>query len=328
MSIGTTLGFSVRKSTSTSATAVNPTFSEVGIFQQQLEGAKRFASATGNDGVASALGAIGKALGNAKRKVTTANDGLSTLRRTYSFVEAHGCSLDAGEPHLGPGHSDMIVYLRNVRVVWLDDGTNTRLQVLGTGPQDCPTIDELRSGVADLDPAAAAALIALDPFAGPLGPKTPIATDPRYIALTGIGLLPGILQTAQYAQQLLLENTHVETSTRVVTDELSAGLLSLIGLAPSESQQVVSTLAITNTADTTEATTVSTSLEARTLVEGVRTELAVFYDRVFGTPTGTIAPWNSAGVSPLPRQRRSPPRLLPPPPSVRARRCTRSRIRA
>jgi hypothetical protein len=176
----------------------------------------------------------------------------------------------------------MVAYLRNVRLIWLDDGTNTKLQILGTGALDCPTIDELRSGVADLAPAAAAALIALDPFAGTLGPKAPLATDPRYLGLSGIGLLPGILQTATYTQQLLVENGRTETSTRTVTDDLGAGLLSLIGLAPSETQQVVSTLAISTSVDSTESTTISTALTARTLVDGVRTELAVFYDRVFG----------------------------------------------
>jgi hypothetical protein len=283
MSMGTTLGFSVRNSTSTSADAVNPTFSTVGLLQSALSGAADFANATGNKDVGSALSKIGTALGNARRNVTTVEDGQSTLRRTYSFVEAHGCSLRSGVPHAGPGHSDMIVYLRDARVVWFNDGTNVSLLVLGTGAQECSTIDELRSGVAALAPAAASALIALDPFAGPLGPKAPLATDPRYIGLTGIGLLPDVLQTAQYTQQLLVENTHVETSSRIVTDDLSAGLLSLVGLAPSESQKVVSTLAVTNTADTTQTTTVATSLQATTLVEGKRTELAVFYDRSFGT---------------------------------------------
>ncbi len=42
-------------------------------------------------------------------------------------------------------------------------------------------------------------------------------------------------------------------------------------------------MSVSNTADTTESTAVSTALQARTLVDGVRTELAVFYDRVFGT---------------------------------------------
>lgn len=103
--------------------------------------------------------------------MTTTEDDTSTIRRSFTFSEARGCSLDAGQPHLGPGRSDIIVYLRNVRVVWFDDGTSTKLLVLGTGPQDCVTIDQLRSGVADLDPQAAAGLIALDPFAGSLGGK-------------------------------------------------------------------------------------------------------------------------------------------------------------
>ncbi|HEY3181741.1 MAG TPA: hypothetical protein VGJ77_02810 [Gaiellaceae bacterium] len=281
--VATTLGFSVRSSTSSTATAVNPTFSALGIFQQALQGSATFANATGNGAVGAALTKISGALGSAKRNVTTAEDNASTLRRTFAFSEAHGCSLQPGDPHFGPGHSDLIVYLRNVRVIWLDDGTSTALHVLGTGPQDCTTIDQLRSGVADLDPAAAAALIALDPFAGLLGPKAALAADPRYLALTGIGLLPGILNTATYTQQLLLENGHVETSSRIVSDDLGAGLLSLIGLAPSETQQVSSTLSVSNSVDTSEATTVSTALTARTLTEGVRTELAVFYDRAFGT---------------------------------------------
>jgi hypothetical protein len=282
-SVATTLGLSVRKSTSTTAPAVNPTFAALGNFQQALTGASAFAKAAHNDVIASVLDTINSKLGSAQRNVTTAEDNTSTVRRSFTFSEARGCSLDAGQPHLGPGHSDIVVYLRNVRVVWFDDGTNTKLLVLGTGPRDCVTIDQLRSGVADLDPRAAAGLIALDPFAGPFGPRAPLATDPRYVGLEGIGLLPGILNRAIYTQQLLVENSHVETSTRVVTDDLSAGLLSIIGIGPSETQQVSSTLAVTTSADTTESTTVSTELTARTLVDGVRTELAVFFDRSFGT---------------------------------------------
>jgi hypothetical protein len=281
--VATTLGFSVRKSTSTTAPGINPTFSALGIFQQQLQGSAAFANATGNGAVGGALQKVSDLLGRAKRNVTTSEDGASTLRRSFAFSEAHGCSVQPGDAHLGPGHSDIVVYLRNVRVIWLDDGTNTQLHVLGTGPQDCVSIDQLRSGVANLDPTAAAGLIALDPFAGTLGPKAPLATDPRYLGLTGIGLLPGILNTATYTQQLLIENGHVETSARVVSDDLGAGLLSLIGLAPSETQQVSSTLAVSNSVDTSEAAILSTALTARTLTAGIRTELAVFYDRSFGT---------------------------------------------
>jgi hypothetical protein len=282
-STGTTLGLTVRSGTSTSAPAVSPTFSESGIFQQQLEASAAFAEATGNGTVGKALRAIAGVLGKAKRNVTTSSDGSSTNRRTYTFTESHTCSTDSGVKHLGPGRGDRIAYLRNVRLVWLDNGVGTSLQVLGYSSFECPSIDQLRSGVAGLEPAAAAPLIALDPFAGPLGPKAPLASDSRFIPLPGIGLLPGLVQTATYQQQLLVERGRFETNTRIVTDDHGAGLLSLIGMAPSESKQVVSTLAVSSEASSSESTTVTTTLTARTLVKGIRTELAVFYDRVFGT---------------------------------------------
>jgi hypothetical protein len=282
-SIGTTLGLTVRSATSTTAAAVSPTFSESGIFQQQLEASAAFADVTGNGTVGTVLRTIGRVLGKAKRNVTTSSDGSSTNRRTYTFTESHSCSTDTGVKHLGPGRGDRIAYLRNVRLVWLDNGFSTSLQVLGYDSFECPSIDQLRSGVAGLDPAAAAPLVALDPFAGPLGPKAPLSSDSRFIPLPGIGLLPGLVQTATYQQQLLVEHGRFETSTRIVSDDLGAGLLSVIGLAPSESKQVVSTLSVSSSAETSESTTVTTALTARTLVKGVRTELAVFYDRVFGT---------------------------------------------
>jgi len=282
-SVSTTLGFSMRRGTSTTVPAVNPTFSSLTKFQSLLSGASTLAKAAGHMTIGSALDTINSKLGSAQRNVTTGEDDTSTIRRSFTFSEARGCSLDAGQPHLGPGHSDIIVYLRNVRVVWFDDGTSTKLLVLGTGPQDCVTIDQLRSGVADLDPRAAAGLIALDPFAGSLGGDTPLTSNPRYLGLTGIGLLPGILTRVQYTQQLVVENSQVETSTKVVSDDLSPGLLAIIGVGPTEKQQVVSTLAVTTSASTTDSTTISTDLTARTLMDGVRTELAVFYDRSFGT---------------------------------------------
>jgi hypothetical protein len=167
--------------------------------------------------------------------------------------------------------------------VWVDDGRSTRLLVLGTGPEECATIDDLRSGVTGLPAATVAGLMALDPFTGSLGGNAPLATNPRYAGLTGIGLLPDVLVTATYTQQLLVDSTHIETSTQIVTDDLSPGFLSIISVGPTESRKVTSTVSVSNTADSTEATTVSTALTATTLVDGARTELGVFFDRVFGT---------------------------------------------
>ncbi len=282
-SVGVSLGLTVANGTSTSASADPPQFTEAGIFHQQLQAAASFFTLVGQSTAATAIGDIDKYLGKAERNVTTKNDGTSSSKRTYTFTEEHTCALDAGVKHLGPGRSDMIAYLRNARLVWLDNGSQTFLQLIGYDTFECATIDHLRSGTANLDPAAVSALIALDPFASnPLGPKAPLATDPRYVPLSGIGLLPGLVQTAKYTQELILDNTQGETYTRTVTDDLGAGLLSLVGLAPSQSKQVVSTLSVGTTLETTDTTTVSTALTARTLVPGVRTELSVFYDRVFG----------------------------------------------
>jgi hypothetical protein len=283
LSMGTTLGLSVRNSASTTAPAVNPTFSGVESFQSTVDGLKTVVSAAGHPLIASALGKIHDSVGSVSRNVTTATDNLSTSRRTYSFAEAHGCQLLPGIPHLGPGRSDMIDYLRNVRVVWVDNGTSTRMLILGTGPRECATIDDLRSGLTGLPAAAVAGLIALDPFAGSLGGKTPLGTNPRYISKNGIGLLPDVLNTATYTQQEVFDSSSVETSTKVVVDDLSPGVLSIIGVGPTESKKVSSSLSISNSADTTQATTVSTALTATTLIDGARSELAVFYDRTFGT---------------------------------------------
>ena len=282
-SVGTTLGITVKNGTSTSEPAVVPEFSEINIFQQQLKASKTFLELTKNDFAAKVLGTVSDVIGKAQRNITTAKDGQSTTKRTFTFTDTRGCAVDAGVEHLGPGHTDIVPYLRNVRVVWLDDGTQTYLDVLGYQTLECPTIDQLRSGVAAVPAASAAAMIALDPFTGPLGPATPLASDSRYVSQPGIGLLPGIVNTATFSQQLLVENSHVDTSTRVVSDDLGAGLLALVGLAPSQTQQLTSTFSVSNESTTTESTSVSTALTARTLIDGVRTELSVFYDRVFGT---------------------------------------------
>jgi hypothetical protein len=279
-SVGTSVGLTVRDASSSSASAVNPDFPTISMFHSQLQATAGFASATGNSAAATALTKIDSLLGKATRNVNTSEDSTSTSRRTYTFTESHTCAPDPLATH-GPGHGDRIAYLRNARLVWLNNGSQTYAQLLGYGSYECPTIDQLSSGVAGLSAAAAAPLIALDPFTGPLGAKTPLAGD-RFVALPGIGLLPGLIQIATYQQQLLLDHSATETSTRVVTDDLGAGLLSLVGLAPSQSGTFSSTLAVSSTATTSESTTVTTTLTARTLTAGVRTELAVFYDRLFG----------------------------------------------
>jgi hypothetical protein len=282
VSAGFTVGLTISRGTGTVAPASAPKFSAAGIFNEQLTEAANFASATNTD-IASALGIIKDVLGKAERNVETKDDHTSTSTRTFKITDARTCPIDDGVTHLGPGRSDQIVFLRNARLVWLDDGLTTYLQFLGFERTECPTIDHLRSGVAAVDPAAAAALIALDPFAGPLGPKAPLATDPRYVQQPGIALLPDLVQTITFTQEDIVGGSSAQTSTRTVTDDLGAGLLSIVGVAPSETKTVTSTLSIGTTQESTDSTTVTTALTARTLVEGARTELNVFYDRVFGT---------------------------------------------
>jgi hypothetical protein len=283
-SIGVSLGMNFGSSSSTSTSADPPQFADLTMFHQQLQGAAAFETLVGQSTAATALTDIDKYLGSATRNVATKNDNSGSSKRSYTFTDQRGCAIDAGVQHFGPGRSDMIAYLRNARMVWLDNGSTTYLQLLGYGQFECATIDQLRGGLTQLNPATVTALVALDPFAtSPLGPKAQLALDPRFSSLPGIGLLPGIVQTATFTQQLLLDHTSGSAYTRTVTDDLGAGLLSLVGLAPSQSQQIVTTLSVGTTLETTDTTTTSVALTARTLTDGIRTDLALFYDSVFGT---------------------------------------------
>jgi hypothetical protein len=281
-SIGVSLGMNFDSSSSTSTAGSPPQFADLTMFHQQLQAAQAFETLVGQSTAATAFGDIDKYLGSATRNVATKNDNAGTSKRAYTFTDQRGCAIDAGIQHVGPGRSDMIAYLRNARMVWLDNGATTYLQLLGYGQFECATIDQLRGGLTQLNPTTVNSLVALDPFATN-GPKAQLALDPRFVSMPGIGLLPGIVQTATFTQQLLVDNTSSSAYTRTVTDDLGAGLLSLVGLAPSQSQQIVTTMSVGTTLETTDTTTASVALTARTLTDGIRTELSVFYDSVFGT---------------------------------------------
>lgn len=256
-----------------------------------------------------ALNAIAGAMGSA-----TGSEQEITADVNQRALEINISETDACETALrrGPGVGDVIVWLQGVRLVWFDDGLRTRLALLGADDAACKSAKAVRRALAVLSGPAAPAAVCLaptrrldppsqssrqapcrrglsaqtiqalldqDPFVAG-GPQTTLPSD-RFEPRTGI-----IAEESPFTRTLTVQvtedDTHARSRTTVTTEDFSEGLLSFIGVGPSETKTVTSTIT------TSSATSFRTGKTATTQVriEGMpafTAELDVFYDRVFGT---------------------------------------------
>ena len=233
--------------------------------------------------------------------VTTEDDHSVTL--TSSSLEQFG-----SEQRLGPGLGDRIVYLKNVRVVWMAVGGNVDIVVLGyqgigaNGVQDLVQEQQALAGGAaptlGLDETTISYLLAVDPLHRrpshrPVAPPVvvtgpPVVGPPRYVPATppgrsGTGTsAAGDVFEASFATTT--DQSHTVTRARsTVTDVKPAWIPVLFGLADNQETTTVTTFTTATTTDarsedklTSTVTLVSTGLDDPY-------DVKIFYDNTFGT---------------------------------------------
>jgi len=238
----------------------------------------------------SALQSIGGIVGQTQGDVTTGQVSGSSTSLSVQLVDGHSCT--TGD-HIGPGGGDKIVYLKNAHVVWLDDGKQTYLALLGSdgGGANCVSVNALKNGTSVFDAATAQSLLAVDPLASG-GPNMTLPIS-RYTLVRQIDLDPTTTDNPDTDQHTESQWSSLGTTTatnQVKTDTLKAGLLAFLGVGPEQSQTTVFSLSASNSRVVGTGTTVTTEATLRTLKLGASTTINAYYDRAFGTIVYQAAP--------------------------------------
>jgi hypothetical protein len=227
-------------------------------------------------------------IGSIASDVTTSQTEGSTTSVDIKLVERREC---ATGDHIGPGGGDKIVYLKDARVAWLDNGQQTYLSLLGGNGAQCVSIETLKSGASLFDPATVQSLLAVDPLAGG-GPNMTLPAS-RYTYLYDIDLDPTTTNSPDidsHSESRWTSLGSTKVTSKVTTDTLKPGLLAFLGVGPEQAQTTtVSTSASISRVDGA-GTEVTTTATLRTLRLGATTVIRVYYDKAFNTVVYQAAP--------------------------------------
>lgn len=237
-------------------------------------------------------------------EVTTEDDHSVTL--SFSSLNEY-----ESEQGLGPGVGDRIVYMRDVRVVWMAVGGEVNIVILGyngigaNGAHDLLAEQQsLQAGGTPslgLDETTIAYLLGVDPLAAPagsgrrhvgggvrvhLGP--PVIGPPRFIPAappgrngSGTGT-DGDTFRAEYDTTVDEVETTTNTTT-TVTDVKPSWIPVLFGLADNEETTTTTTLTTSQSTDNRKDDKVSCQVTLYSSGEDDPYDVKLFYDRTFGT---------------------------------------------
>ncbi len=341
---GTTIGMSFSREGSTTRPSDPSRFSEVNDMRAgmtRLATAIKFASsaipnaAVIAGGLEKIAGALGEASANQEVGTKVVNETsleiTDKVRDTYFTV-----------PGKGPGEGDIIVYLRNARMVWLAENGVVTLSLLGQESVDNPSAADLLADMRETDPSrrrtgldteTIRALLRLDPFVEATRERQlPVLSPARSLVprrLPDIGLPPGplVLPSSRFGLEVTYgvfsDRAHQFTHTVQQTD-LSAttgftlrtesfrkGFLSFLGVGVPETATVKTNVTHGSSRQVTTGTEVSEEV-AFFAQPGENYSVEVYYDRIFGafalkpvtqsTVAGLTGVATNAAGTPLPNQ--------------------------
>jgi hypothetical protein len=242
--------------------------------------ARGLGSAIGGE-AGEALGSISEIVGSTDSDVTTTQASGSSTAVNVQLEDGHSCT--TGD-HIGPGGGDKIAYLKNARVVWLDDGKQTYLALLGSSGYSCVSVNTLKNGTSVFDAATAQSLLAVDPLAG--GGLDMALPSSRYTLVREIDLDPTTTDnpdTDRHTESQWAYQGTTTTTNNVTTDTLKAGLLAFLGVGPEQSQTTALSISASNSRVEGSGTAVTTEATLRTLTLGASTTINAYYDKAFNT---------------------------------------------
>ena len=229
----------------------------------------------------SALKQIASLVGQTQSDVTTSQASGSTTALSFQLVNARSCT--TGD-HIGPGGGDKIVYLKDARVVWLDDGRQTYLSLLGSNGSNCVSVNSLRNGTSVFDAETAQSLLAVDPLATG-GPNMSLPAA-RYTKLYEIDLDPTTTNnpdTDSHTESRWSSLGTTSATNEITTDTVQAGLLAFLGVGPEQSQTTTVSISMSNSRVEGAGTAITTEATLRTLKLGASSTISAYYDKAFST---------------------------------------------
>lgn len=167
--------------------------------------------------------------------------------------------------------------------MWLAEaGQPVKLVLVGFEKLGFGSIEKLKAnpGAAGVSFDVAQDLLKLDPFVAGgtcawLGNRFAYIPDLSFQTSGGAGF------HASYVRQISWEDVQETTSFTTRTDETTRGLLSFLGIGPSETKTVVTKVSSSNSVGTTGSESVGATLDFPNINRPANID--VFYDRVFGT---------------------------------------------
>lgn len=231
-------------------------------------------------GIAGGMKAINAALGQATR---TQTDGTIDVTTGALALNLSASEQILPAAHLGPGHGDLIVFLKNAKVVWLANETSVHLFLLDYEREAIAQVDYLSANVnkpeeTKLSSETVSALLALDWFLRP-GP-----TPPQQYFVKGYEMMGGSQVDYNMERIITKADTAAHTDYSIFIDDYKEGLLrSVFGLdvGPAETKTVKFTAQETKSRLVQTGHSVKASLSLFAAV-GEKYAVDVYHDPVFG----------------------------------------------
>jgi len=295
------------------------------------------AGAAGGASVAGAFSQLGAALfGPAKDASDSTADATKQLQATATLVagilgalETSGTSTASGtittqddhtltltisdmsqfqsEAGRGPGEGDRIIYMRNVKVVWMAVNGDVGLHILGFDGIGANAVDNLRTEAASLaaggaptlglEAATIASLLGQDPLVpgrrsilggagvhiGPavISPPRFVAADPAERSGSGTGA-GGDVFAVSY--DTTVDDRQTQTSSHTTVTDLKPGWADVL-FGASDNTETTTTVVMTNTvsADTNTDDKITSTFTFYSSGADDPYDVKIFHDRMFGT---------------------------------------------
>lgn len=231
------------------------------------------------NGVSTALSLIPALIGDTT--VTSTVGSSSSKQNVLTFTVTTQNTLTTNPQSGGPGSGDIIYFLKNARLSWFANNGVLHLALLGWDRSSGFVAETLRNSPAQagLNPATAQALLGIDPF-GSGGPQANLPSSRFRFALDAE--LNGFNETFSAGYTITQQDTSTSIQTTTTVTDVTAGLLSFLGIGPSSSSDTTLTTTFSSSTQNTAGKTISDTVNlfaAPDEIYGVE----IYYDSIFGT---------------------------------------------
>jgi hypothetical protein len=275
---------SIGSSTATSTTGA-PMFDAVTDLSNKLDVLKSIAP--GASTLAGLLGDAKTLLGSSSTTITNASTVASdhTVESTVS-----GTTSIQTAAHTGPGHGDIVSYLRRARFVWTMVRGEVAVTLIDFEIVYDRTIDELLADYnwlanqpagtiaqhTGLDRNALSGLLSLDPFAGGAWNST------RFEYVTSRSLAAGQVLNSDICHVYKETDKQTQTKTKTTVKKTEEGWLGIVGLGPSDGSSST-TLTESSSRSVTTGSSVCAKFSLSRALNDPPYGVDIYFDRQFGT---------------------------------------------